>query len=149
MASALKRATKELSDIEKSGSQYTVGAKSTDNMLEWTCTLFGPKDTPYAGGTFFLSIKLPEDYPFKPPKVAFTTKIYHPNVDEKKGEVCLATVSNWSPAMTVSKALDELLELLGSPLLDNPINSDACNMYKTDKKKFEKTAKDWVTKYAT
>ena len=39
------------------------------------------------------------EYPFKPPKIAFKTRIYHPNVDEK-GQVCLPIVAaeNWKPA---------------------------------------------------
>ena len=48
----------------------------------------GPPDSPYQGGVFFLTIHFPTDYPFKPPKVAFTTKIYHPNINTN-GSICL------------------------------------------------------------
>ena len=60
-------------------------------------------DSPYAGGVFFLSIAFPTDYPFKPPKVSFTTKIYHPNINGN-GSICLDILRDqWSPALTISK----------------------------------------------
>lgn len=54
---------------------------------------------PYNKGAFKVAIDFPVEYPFKPPKITFLTKIYHPNVDEK-GQVCLPIISpdNWKPA---------------------------------------------------
>lgn len=54
---------------------------------------------PYNKGAFKIEITFPAEYPFKPPKICFKTKIYHPNIDEK-GQVCLPIISaeNWKPA---------------------------------------------------
>ena len=54
---------------------------------------------PYNKGAFRIEINFPAEYPFKPPRITFKTKIYHPNVDEK-GQVCLPIISaeNWKPA---------------------------------------------------
>lgn len=60
-------------------------------------------ESPYSGGVFFLSIHFPTDYPFKPPKVNFTTRIYHPNINSN-GSICLDILRDqWSPALTISK----------------------------------------------
>lgn len=65
----------------------------------------GPGDSPYSGGVFFLAIHFPTDYPFKPPKVNFTTRIYHPNINSN-GSICLDILRDqWSPALTISKGI--------------------------------------------
>lgn len=84
-------------------SSCSAGPVDPGKMYEWQATIMGPSDSPYAGGVFFLSINFPTDYPFKPPKVMFTTKIYHPNVNAN-GSICLDILKDqWSPALTVSK----------------------------------------------
>lgn len=62
-------------------------------------------DSPFQGGVFFLAIHFPTDYPFKPPKVNFTTRIYHPNINSN-GSICLDILRDqWSPALTISKGM--------------------------------------------
>ena len=90
------------------------GHASTDGMItqfHWQATIMGPGDSPYSGGVFFLAIHFPTDYPFKPPKVNFTTRIYHPNINSN-GSICLDILRDqWSPALTISKGKPTLKEV--------------------------------------
>uniref|UniRef100_A0A668AGN4 Ubiquitin-conjugating enzyme E2D 1a n=1 Tax=Myripristis murdjan TaxID=586833 RepID=A0A668AGN4_9TELE len=116
-------------------------SKSTQLLMQGT-------DSPYQGGVFFLAIHFPTDYPFKPPKVAFTTKIYHPNINSN-GSICLDILrSQWSPALTVSKVLLSICSLLCDPNPDDPLVPDIAHIYKSDKQKYNRLAKDWTQKYA-
>ena len=73
------------------------------HLLQTQATIMGPGDSPYSGGVFFVMIHFPPDYPFKPPKVQFQTKVYHPNVNSQ-GSICLDILKEqWSPALTISK----------------------------------------------
>ena len=63
----------------------------------------GPGDSPFSGAVFFVNIHFPPDYPFKPPKVQFQTRVYHPNINSQ-GSICLDILKEqWSPALTISK----------------------------------------------
>jgi len=52
---------------------------SEENIFVWAATIFGPSDTPWEGGIFSLRMTFCDQYPDKPPKVRFTTKVFHPN----------------------------------------------------------------------
>ncbi len=100
---ALKRINKELQDLGRDPPAQCSAGPVGDDLFHWQATIMGPPESPYQGGVFFLTIHFPTDYPFKPPKVAFTTRIYHPNINSN-GSICLDILrSQWSPALTISK----------------------------------------------
>jgi ubiquitin-conjugating enzyme E2 L3 len=65
------------------------------------------------------------EYPFKPPKIAFKTKIYHPNIDEK-GQVCLPIIQaeNWKPATKTDQVIQSLVALVNDPEPDHSLRAD-------------------------
>lgn len=148
----------------------------------------GPSDSPYTGGVFFVMIHFPPDYPFKPPKVQFQTKVrfflfllplrsrsldlfscsppllslslflssqnspffqvYHPNINSQ-GSICLDILKEqWSPALTLSKVLLSICSLLCDPNPDDPLVPEIAHIYKTDRARYEETAREWTRKYA-
>ena len=93
----------ELQDLGRDPPAQCSAGPVGDDLFHWQATIMGPPESPYQGGVFFLTIHFPTDYPFKPPKVAFTTRIYHPNINSN-GSICLDILrSQWSPALTISK----------------------------------------------
>ncbi|GAU27490.1 hypothetical protein TSUD_14700 [Trifolium subterraneum] len=119
-----------------------------EDMFHWQATIMGPPDSPYTGGVFLVTIHFPPDYPFKPPKVAFRTKVFHPNINSN-GSICLDILKEqWSPALTISKVLLSICSLLTDPNPDDPLVPEIAHMYKTDRNKYESTARSWTQKYA-
>lgn len=145
---ALKRIQKELTDLARDPPAQCSAGPVGDDVFHWQATIMGPNESPYQGGVFFLTIHFPTDYPFKPPKVAFTTRIYHPNINSN-GSICLDILrSQWSPALTISKVLLSICSLLCDPNPDDPLVPEIARIYKTDTEKYNRIAREWTQKYA-
>lgn len=105
---ALKRIQRELQELGRDPPANCSAGPVGEDLFHWQATIMGPDDSPYSGGVFFLDIHFPADYPFKPPKVSFTTRIYHCNINSNGG-ICLDILKEqWSPALTVSKVSPHL-----------------------------------------
>ncbi len=146
---AKTRINKELRIIQDEANENISAGPSGDNLFEWDAMIIGPTKTPYEGGMFRLKIYFPADYPFKSPKVIFTTKIYHPNINSG-GIICLDILkTQWSPALTISKVLLSICSLLNDPNPNDPLMPEIATQYMQNKPKYEEVAKQWTLQYAS
>eukprot|EP00298_Acanthocystis_sp_HF-20_P005569 c15695_g1_i2.p1 GENE.c15695_g1_i2~~c15695_g1_i2.p1 ORF type:complete len:164 (+),score=47.80 c15695_g1_i2:43-492(+) len=146
--SALKRIQKEWKDLEQDPPSSCSAGPVGDDLFRWQATIIGPSDSPFAGGVFQLHVVFPPDYPFKPPKLQFATKIYHPNINANGG-ICLDILKDqWSPALTISKVLLSICSLLTDPNPDDPLVPDIARQFKNERAKYDATAREWTRKYA-
>ena len=146
---ALQRLTKELKELKKQPITYCQAEPvNEEDLSRWIAKIQGPENSPYQGGLFLLSIEFPDDYPFKPPKFIFNTRVYHPNIHED-GHICLDILkSQYSPALTVSKILLSICSLLCDPNPDDPLVPEIARVYKTDRLGYEEKAREWTLKFA-
>ncbi|KAJ1377500.1 Ubiquitin-conjugating enzyme E2 [Sesbania bispinosa] len=144
------RVQKELVECTKDaeGSGIRVIPKS-DNLVHLLGTIPGPVGTPYEGGVFQIDITLPDGYPFEPPKMQFTTKVWHPNISSQSGAICLDILKDqWSPALTLKTALLSVQALLSAPQPDDPQDAVVAKQYLNEHQTFVSTARYWTESFA-
>nr|AGN29610.1 ubiquitin-conjugating enzyme E2- 22kDa-like protein [Acartia pacifica] len=120
-----------------------------DDLTELAGTIAGPPDTPYQGGKYKLEIKIPDTYPFNPPKVRFITKIWHPNISSVTGAICLDILKDqWAAAMTLRTVLLSIQALLAAPEPSDPQDAVVARQYQENQQIFRETAQHWASVYA-
>ncbi|XP_041586992.1 ubiquitin-conjugating enzyme E2 E2-like [Vulpes lagopus] len=149
LSTSAKRIQKELAEITLDPPpNYSAGPKG-DNIYEWRSTILGPPGSVYEGEAFFLDITFSSDYPFKPPKVTFQTRIYHCNINSQD-VICLDILKdNWSPALTISKVLLSICSILTDCNPADPLVGSIATQYITNRAEHGQMARQWTKQYAT
>jgi ubiquitin-conjugating enzyme (huntingtin interacting protein 2) len=149
---AQQRIQREFREVVKSKEIAESGVQLElirDDLTELAGTIAGPPDTPYQGGKFRLEIKIPDTYPFNPPKVRFITKIWHPNISSVTGAICLDILKDqWAAAMTLRTVLLSIQALLAAPEPSDPQDAVVARQYQENNGIYRETAQHWANAYA-
>eukprot|EP01104_Vermistella_antarctica_P006916 TRINITY_DN17623_c0_g1_i1.p1 TRINITY_DN17623_c0_g1~~TRINITY_DN17623_c0_g1_i1.p1 ORF type:complete len:196 (-),score=62.16 TRINITY_DN17623_c0_g1_i1:273-860(-) len=147
MSSPTRR--REIDVMKLMMSDYDVQMGS-DNMTDFIVTFNGPPDSSYSGGKWKVRVDLPQAYPYKSPSIGFINRIFHPNVDETSGSVCLDVINQtWSPMYDLINIFEVFLpQLLLYPNPTDPLNGDAAALMLREPEKYHTKVKDYVVRYA-
>lgn len=132
-------------------SKYDVRLANEDMCNEFYVHFEGPKDSHYSGGHWNVHVSLPQEYPYKSPCIGFCNTIFHPNVDEASGSVCLDVINQtWSPMFELVNVFDLFLpQLLMYPNPTDPLNQEAAALHMADEKAYAERVREYVLEYAT
>lgn len=121
-----------------------------DNMQEFFVRFKGPAETPFEGGIWKVHVELPDTYPYKSPSIGFVNRIFHPNIDELSGSVCLDVINQtWSPMFDMINIFEVFLpQLLRYPNPTDPLNGEAAALLIREPKSYDVKVKEYVQKYA-
>jgi len=150
---------KQMKEMQKDSDMFSCGFRDDDNPFVWDVTLFGPAGTPYESGLFKAEMSFPQDYPNMPPKLVFTSDLWHPNI-YADGKVCISILHSpgedsfgyesaeerWRPIHTAHSVLTSVIAMLAEPNIESPANIDAAKEFRDDIKAFEKRVKRCVRK---
>ena len=146
---ATKRLQRDLEQLSLSSPTDISANMKEDNLFEWEASIRGPPGTPYEGGTFILDLIFPANFPYRPPKVIFKTKIYNCNINSD-GRISLNILRNeWNPVMTIEKVLLSIQSFFTDCDPDDCLVPEIAAQYVNNREEHDRVCREWTKKYAT
>ena len=133
---------------------FNCDTSEESDIFKWKVNVFGPSDTPYKGGLFYITLKFSENYPLIPPKVTFDTPIYHINVKSRNdnhddiGTPDLTILELWKPEYKIKDILVSIFSLFYMNKIDSPCSMDMANELKNNKALYKEKIRYFTKKYA-
>ena len=141
---AKKKLLADFENIQINPSDNFSAVPNETNVMIWNAVVFGPQDSPYEYGVFRLTLTFCDEYPYIPPQVQFTSKIFHPNVFSD-GKVCPEILQNsWTPAIEVASILTTIRSILCNPSIRYEANLKASKMFQNDFEDYKKEVENCV-----
>ncbi|KAG7389466.1 ubiquitin-conjugating enzyme E2 S [Phytophthora pseudosyringae] len=120
-----------------------------EQLSEIHAEIRGPEDTPYQGGYFTVKLTLTESFPEQPPRGIFLTKIFHPNVSQPAGDICVNTLKkDWKPTLGLAHVLQVIRCLLIVPFPESSLNDEAGKLFLDSYDEYARRAKLWTNIHA-
>ncbi|KAA6397718.1 MAG: putative Ubiquitin-conjugating enzyme E2 7 [Streblomastix strix] len=151
---------KELTSLNRNPIEgISCGLKDDKNLYVWNVCITGPPDSPYQEGLFQAELVFPDVYPNYPPKMKFTSEMWHPNI-YADGRVCISilhppgadrwgyedSAERWRPINNVESILLCVQCMLGEPNDQSPANIEAAVMWRNKPQEFKKKVAQTVRK---
>ena len=108
-----------------------------ESLSELKAVIRAPPSTPYENGQFMIRFLFAMDFPHSPPKAYFLTKIFHPNIDAKTGEICVNTLKkDWKATLGLRHVLLVIRCLMIEPNPDSALNAEAGHLVRENYDQF-------------
>ncbi|KRW99891.1 Ubiquitin-conjugating enzyme/RWD-like protein [Pseudocohnilembus persalinus] len=135
------RLEKDLVDIESDPYVNISFPKGQDNIEQIAFTVIPSDKSIWKGAKYDFVLEIPSEFPHKAPKATCGTTIWHPNID-LEGNVCLNILrADWAPVLTILNVIHGIMFLFDEPNPNDPLNQEAAEMFRDDRKQFEEFVK--------
>ena len=140
------RQLREIADGKEGEKYVALMPLDPTNLQELRGIIMAPPGSPMEKYILFLDISIPMEYPFKPPRVRFMNKVWHPKINSW-GYICLPPISpeGWKPRTSLEIVLVSIQMLLKDPgefdLFFRPENGSALDQYLNDRATYVKTSR--------